>query len=315
MAKYCVFGSSGFIGSYLVKQLQEEGHEVIQVGRKKKDVVNYYDWDGLTYLKLERLMDGVTGVVNLAYASTPKTSFDDPIADIRDNLPSIVNFLEWMSFFSLDKIIMVSTGGAIYGNTNENPISEKAATNPISPYGITKLAVEKYSSMYFTHKKLPIVIIRPGNAYGIGQKPFIGQGFIATAAYSILERKRLKIFGKTGTVRDYIHVTDVANGIVKALEYGQVGETYNLGTGKGVSTKYLIDLLSKISQKDGYEVPNIDYESLRPFDVKRNVLNCKKLQQHTGWLPTTNIKEGIQEYWEHALKTHRQKSLDRILWI
>ena len=259
-------------------------------------------------------MEGVSGVINLSYASTPKTSFDDPITDIKDNLPSVINFLEWMSLFSIKRIVMVSTGGAIYGNTNENPISETAATNPVSPYGITKLAVEKYSSMYCTHKKLPIITVRPGNAYGIGQSPFLGQGFIATATYSMLEKKEVKIFGRNGTVRDYIHVRDVSNGIIAALKKGKIGETYNIGTGRGVSTKFVFELISKIASNAGYFVPKVKNEKLRPFDVRKNILDSSKLQKDTGWYPKISLEEGIEEYWAYSLKDYNSKAIERVSW-
>ena len=314
MAKYCVFGGLGFIGKYIVNQLRSEGHQVIVIGMKMRNLEDYYDWNGLTYLKLEQIMEGVNGVINLAYASTPKTSFDDPITDIKDNLPSIVNFLEWMSLFSVKRIVMVSTGGAIYGNTNENPISEAAATNPISPYGITKLAVEKYSSMYCTHKKLPVITVRPGNAYGVGQSPFLGQGFIATATYSVLDQREMKIFGKNGTVRDYIHVKDVADGIIAALKKGKIGETYNIGTGRGASTKFVFDYISKLARKNGFLSPKVQIEKLRPFDVRKNILDSSKLRKDTGWCPKVSLEEGIEEYWNHSLEAFKSKAIERVLW-
>ncbi|WBL21661.1 NAD-dependent epimerase/dehydratase family protein [Zunongwangia sp. HRR-M8] len=315
MEKYCVFGGFGFIGQYIVNQLRSEGHRVVVIGSKMRNIEDYYHWGGLTYLKLEQIMEKVDGVINLAYASTPKTSFDDPITDIKDNLPSVINFLEWMSMFSVKRIVMVSTGGAIYGNTNENPISETAATNPISPYGITKLAVEKYSSMYYSHKKLPVITVRPGNAYGIGQSPFAGQGFIATATYSILENKGMEIYGKNGTIRDYIHVKDVADGIIAALKKGKIGQTYNVGTGRGVSTKYVFDYISKIAVKAGYIVPKVKNAKLRPFDVRKNVLDSSKLKSDTGWHSQITLEDGINEYWNHSLKDYNAKSIERVMWV
>ncbi|QCR22603.1 NAD-dependent epimerase/dehydratase family protein [Pontibacter sp. SGAir0037] len=314
MAKYCVFGGAGFIGQHVVNKLRVQGHEVIIVGNSRRNDAQHYDWSSLDYIDLKRILKGVEGVINLAYSSTPKTSFDDPIADIRDNLPFAINFFEWMGQFPISRIVMVSTGGAIYGNTNENPTSELAETNPISPYGITKLAVEKYAHMYFKHKGLPVISVRPGNAYGIGQTPFSGQGFIATATYSILENKAISIFGKEGTIRDYIHVEDVAEGIIAALYAGKPGEVYNIGTGIGTSNKTILDYLFKMALGDGFMLPEVYYKELRPFDVLENVLDTTKLTNHSGWRPKIDLSDGVQEYWNHAMAKVSNSSLNKVQW-
>ena len=313
MAKYCIFGGAGFIGRYLVDLLRAQGHETIVIGQQPRaEQKNYFVWSHLSETSLKVILHGVDGVVNLAYASTPKTSYDNPIDDIRENLPFVINFLEFLSQLSTPRVVMVSTGGAIYGNVGEGPISEKVTASPISPYGITKLAMEKYAMMYHAHKGLPVICLRPGNAYGVGQRPYSSQGFIATATHSVMDGKPMKIFGKQGTIRDHIHVRDVARAIYATLRFGRVGEVYNVGTGKGTSTLEIMNTLSGWSQKDGYPEPVVEKLPIRPFDVLSNVLDSSKLSSHTGWSPKVNLAEGLFDYWQHAKKG--KEKLDKVVW-
>jgi UDP-glucose 4-epimerase len=222
----CVIGGTGFIGSFVVRALLNEGRKVIVVGRNElptrllPDNVEYFQGDFGDKYFLQGILEGVNEIIEQAFATVPQTSFNNPVQDILENLPPAVNFLELASKFTLDKVVLVSSGGVIYGLTDKVPIDERHATNPISPYGITKLAAENYARMFCAIHELPVVVVRPGNAYGETQKPFVGQGFIATAIASILTQQELYLYGESGTIRDYIHVEDIAAGIVGALVHG-----------------------------------------------------------------------------------------------
>ena len=201
------------------------------------------------------------------------------------------------SAFTLEKILLVSSGGVIYGHTNKTPIDEEQATNPISPYGITKLAVEKYARMFHATRDLPIVCVRPRNAYGETQKPFSGQGFIATAIASILRGLALNLYGEAGTIRDYIHVEDVAGGIVAALSKGQAGGVYNIGSGEGRSNRDVLNALQPLAKAEGLEI-KLNTLPLRKFDVPINVLDNSRFCRQTGWKPNVPFQEGIKRTWD-----------------
>jgi UDP-glucose 4-epimerase len=204
--------------------------------------------------------------------------------------------------------VIVSSGGTIYGKAQNLPVPETHPTNPISPYGITKLAIEKYAMMFHEVKGLPVVCVRPSNAFGEGQKPFIGQGFVATAIVSILKKQKVILFGETGTIRDYIHVTDVANGIVAALEQGNPGMCYNLGSGFGRSNRAILDAILPFADLAKLQVQT---EILPPrrFDVPANVLDCKKLIHETGWKINIPFEEGIRRTWSWFYNEDRQLEL------
>jgi UDP-glucose 4-epimerase len=185
----------------------------------------------------------------------------------------------------------------VYGNAVRLPVTEDHPTNPISPYGITKLAVEKYALMYWKADALPVVCVRPANAYGEGQRPFIGQGFVATAIASILKGREVSIYGESGTVRDYIHVQDVSSGIIAAMENGVPGSCYNVGTGVGRSNRDVLNVLFKLAQANKLN-PVLKVMPPRQFDVAANVLSSAKLFADTGWQAEIAFEEGIERTWD-----------------
>ena len=197
MKHICVIGGGGFIGRYLVKRLLTSGRKVTVIGRKTTspfpDAVTYLFNKANTPDFLSEALTGIDEVIDLSYSTTPQTSFENAVQDIMDNLEVTVALFERLIKSSISKVIYVSSGGTIYGQAVKIPILEDHPTNPVSPYGITKLAIEKYGQMYHAINALPIVIVRPGNAYGEGQPPFRGQGFISTAIATILKREKVKI--------------------------------------------------------------------------------------------------------------------------
>ena len=109
------------------------------------------------------VLQGVDEIIHLAYLTVPKTSFDDPVQDILNNLPGTVVLLEAADHMDVKKFVFVSSGGTVYGKGGNAPIQEDHPTNPISPYGISKLTAEKYAKMFYEIKSLPVVCVRPAN--------------------------------------------------------------------------------------------------------------------------------------------------------
>jgi UDP-glucose 4-epimerase len=218
------------------------------------------------------------------------------VRDILDNLPAEVKLFEMACALRIKKLVFVSSGGTVYGKALRLPQDEEHPTAPISPYGITKLSTEKYAFMFHELESLPVVCVRPGNAYGEGQKPFVGQGFVATAIVSILQRRELVLFGESGTIRDYLHVSDVAEGILASLEHGTPGECYNIGSGMGLSNREVLDAIAPLAQAAGRDI-RLEVLPARRFDVPANVLDWNKLHLATGWTPRLPFPEGIERAW------------------
>lgn len=302
-----IVGGGGFIGSHLVELLMARGsRNIIVAGRQPHTRfplaagAHYVQGDiGATGF-LQGLLEQCDEVVDLAYATVPKTSFDDPILDVQANLPSSVALLREAARSRLRRFILVSSGGTVYGNAKYLPIDESHPTNPISPYGITKLALEKYAQMFCCLESLPAVIVRPSNAYGIHQLGDLSQGFVGASIHATLHGKEVKLFGQQGTTRDYIFVTDLAEGIASALEHGIVGETYNIGTGVGLNNREVLEVLDSVARSTGYSVRTRILPE-RVFDVAANVLSSARLASVSGWFPRTTVEEGIRLTWQWAL--------------
>lgn len=286
------------------------GRQVTVVGRRPAPAealpegVKYITGDYGDRDFLSSVLHGTEEIVDLAYATVPHTSFENPVHDIIGNLPAFVSFLEVASGLELKKLVVVSSGGVVYGITNDLPISETHPTNPISPYGITKLAVEKYAYMFHKIKDLPVVCVRPSNAYGQRQRPFAGQGFVATAMASVLKGLDITIYGEKGTVRDYIHVIDVAGGIVSALDHGAPGSLYNIGTGEGRSNYEVLDSILSLAGEMGLRA-KIKVLPTHRFDVPANVLDSRRIREETGWSPSVPFEDGIRMTWRWYCKALR----------
>lgn len=307
----CVIGGSGFIGEHLVRILLDQGKDVTVIGRSRlpsrqlPGQVRYLCGDYGESNFLRSAFNNVNEVVDLAYASVPKTSFEDPFNDLLRNIPASINLFEVASSLPIKKIIIVSSGGTVYGKAFDLPITEDHHTNPISPYGITKLAIEKYASMYHVLKGLPVVCLRPGNAYGQGQKPFREQGIVATAMASALEGREITLFGERGTIRDFVYVRDIAAAIALALDNCPLGEFYNVGTGIGTSTLEILNMIAAITKLEDVKL-RVKILPPRKYDVPVNVLDSLKFRIVTGWVPKVSLAEGLELTWKH-FKEHLNK--------
>lgn len=293
-----VIGGAGFIGFHLVKQLITTGRNVTVLGRRTLPMyalpanVSYVTGDFGQIELISNLLSKNEEVIHLAYATVPNTSFENPLADLLQNLPPTVQLFSLAAHKGV-RLVLVSSGGTVYGEPINLPISETHPARPISPYGVTKLTLENYAYLYAKTHGLDFVCIRPANAYGVGQRPFVGQGFIATAIASVMQNKSVKIFGQQGTVRDYLYVSDLASGIVSALKFGQKSETYNLGSCVGLSNIDVIELIKPLMHNVGCSV-QIEILPERAFDVKVNILDSNKLQKHAAWQPKIDIVDGLR---------------------
>ena len=298
----CLIGGSGFIGSHLASLLAASGRELTVMGRSAAPIrklppgAKYVCGDYGDQQLLRKLMSQTDEVVDLAYATVPQTSFVDPIFDIQANLPPSVSMLRSAAEAGLRRVVLISSGGTVYGVARSLPIDEEHPTDPISPYGITKLTLEKYGLMFHRLTGLPVIIVRPGNAFGPGQVPEAGQGFVATAIARVLSNREVTIYGREGTVRDYVHVTDIARGITSALEHGQPGCCYNIGTGIGKSNLDVLRTIEPLASTRGRRI-ELRVDERRGFDVPVNILDSARLREVSGWTPRVPFEAGIEETW------------------
>jgi len=293
-----LIGGGGYIGTQLAAELAGAGRRVTVLGRKLAPDrvlapgVTYCHGDFADAALLGTLLDDHEAVIHLAYASVPSTAFGDPLADLLQNLAPAIGLFAAAARRGR-KLLLVSSGGTVYGEALELPITELHPTRPVSPYGLTKLTLEHYARLYSVLHGLSLICVRPANAYGVGQRPFSGQGFIATAMASAMRREPVKLFGREGTIRDYVYIDDLASGIASALESGQPGETYNLGSGIGLSNRQVLDAMTPLLNGMGVKLV-VEQLPARATDVKVNILDSRKLRDCSGWQPRVDLAEGLQ---------------------
>ncbi len=306
MKSTLLIGGGGFIGRHLLSSLAGKRRLTV-MGRHPKppqdfpEGTNYFCHDFTDLHGLKEVLSQHQEIIHLAYASVPKTSFDHPIEDINENLPPIIQLFECLKEIKIDKLLLISSGGTVYGEAQTHLIDESHPTNPLSPYGITKLTMEKYGLMYHHSHGIPVMILRPSNPYGPWQLPFRGQGFIATAMASILKNKPLTVFGEEGSTRDYLYITDLAEAIAGLLFEGKIGQTYNIGSGVGFSNLQVIQAVSKLTQQENLPV-HLEKFPKRIFDVQENILNSQKLKETIGWEPKIKLEQGLPLTWEWIKK-------------
>lgn len=258
--------------------------------------VSTFSGDFKNVSDLERVLNGVDIVVHLAH-STVRLTVDAALSDdIFENVIPSIQLFEFALRSSVKRIVFVSSGGTVYGEAGSGSITESVPTRPISLYGMTKLTIENYGLLLHRQRDLPLIIIRPSNAYGPGQRPFTGQGFVATAAASILTDKKVELYGDGDCARDYLYITDLAEGIVATILRGRIGQIYNIGTNTAYTQLQVLDVLRLIAHKEGRSV-SVTHKHRRSADVKCNRLSGEKLFDDTGFRPTVSFTEGMARTW------------------
>lgn len=147
-----------------------------------------------------------------------------------------------------------------------------------------------------------MVVVRPSNPYGVGQIGQNQQGFIGAAIHAWARALPLEVYGERGTVRDYIYIEDLASGLVAALERGDVGETYNIGTGVGYDNLQVLGVIEEALAGTGGRW-NLVGKEARPFDVQSNILDASKLRLRCGWTPRVGLHEGIESTYRKMIES------------
>jgi len=301
--KIAITGSSGLIGSCLFEKLSRE-HKVFGLDLRHSPYTNVIG-DILDFGLVERLVSRVDVVVHCAAQTSVARSIEDPLFDAQNNVVGTLNLLEaTRRSKGLRRFIHVSSA-AIYGFPNCVPIDEDHPKKPMSPYGVSKLAGEFYARVFHELYGAPTVCIRPFNVYGCESLLLRNPN----SEYSCVISKflgRIKkglppiIYGDGEQTRDFIHVQDVVDMVVLAMERDEsVGETFNCGTGREISINELVRLMISIS---GVNL-NPQYSDGRPGDIRRSCADMRRGEKVLGFKPKVSIEEGLMELFNHSCKT------------
>lgn len=301
MKRVLVIGGAGFIGSHLVDRLIPEGMLVRVLDRMPPDMspswiktgqVEYIAGDFVDHSAIDAAVKDVDVVYHLVSTTIPATSNIDPIFDVQSNLVGTVSFLKAGVAAGVKKVIFVSSGGTVYGKTLSIPIKEAAPTDPTCSYGITKLAIEKYLSLFELLHGLEFVAFRLANPFGEKQRSG-AQGAITAFMQRIATGQPIEIWGDGSIVRDYIYIDDVIDALIRGLQYKGQSRIFNVGSGEGRSLNEIIETLRLITGR-AFEVA---YTASRSLDVPRNVLDISLAKQELGWKPKTEWEDGLRKTW------------------
>lgn len=313
-----VTGGAGYIGSHTIQRLLEQGESAIVVdnfstGHKQTlNNIEFVECDIRDKKSLSEVFKkySIDAVIHFAASSLVGESMVDPAKYYENNLVGTLRLLEVMAQFNVKNLVFSSTA-ATYGNPIDVPISEDQVTRPTNTYGETKLAMEHMMKWFETAHGIKYVALRYFNAAGAHPNGMIGEDHSPEThliplvfQVALNQRKYISVYGddyptKDGTcIRDYIHVCDLADAHVKAVQYlrsGQPSTTCNLGNGDGYSVLEIIQAVREVTNR---EIPT-KIESRRNGDPAILIADATKAKNILGWLPQyTDIKEIIKTAWK-----------------
>lgn len=296
--KILVTGGAGFIASHITDAFVSEGHQVVvyddlssgfekNINPKAKFVKgNICDEELVERLFREEHFD----VVNHHAAQMDvRRSVKDPAFDANTNIIGTINLLQNAIKYKVKKFMFASTGGAVYGEQSYFPADENHPTQPLSPYGISKLAVEKYLYFYNAEYGLNYTILRYANIYGPRQNPFGEAGVVAIFTTRLLKGEQPIINGSGEQTRDYVFVGDVVKANLLTLN-DTANDIYNVGTGIETNVNQLFHKLNNIIGADKEE----KHGPAAPGEQMRSVITSEKLFRKFGWKPSTTLDEGLK---------------------
>jgi len=311
--KIFVAGGAGYIGSHMVHELVKNGHEVVVYdsliyGHKealppecKLIIGDLVDTEKIEKIFEEGFFDAA---MHFAAFISMGESMENPRIYFRNNVFNTLNLIDTLVKFQVHKFIFSSSAG-VYGNPVKLPIPEDHPTNPTNPYGDTKLMVEKILKWYDISYGLKSVCLRYFNAAGASLDGQNGEAHdpethIIPNAFKVVlgQKDYFELFGNDyptadGTcIRDYIHVLDLVDSHLKALDYlkdNGKSTIYNVGTGKGYSNREVLNMVKKISKVDF----KIEENPRRPGDANELVADPSKIKKELGWTPQYSDLETI----------------------
>ncbi len=302
-----VTGGAGFVGSHIVDRLSPTNKVTVLDNlssgslsnlEESKDRITFVKGDILDKWLLRDMVAEVEFIFHLAANIGNIKSIEDPYLDMDVNVKGTVNLLE-ACLNSNVKRLVYSSSGAIFGEAKYLPIDEEHPLNPESPYGVSKLAAEKYCFAYWKVHGVPTASLRYFNIYGSRQGKNEYANVISIFINRIKEGKPLTVYGDGNQTRDFVFVEDIVQvNLLAATQPAAVGEIFNIGTGIGPSLKELIGILDELS---GRKNPVI-YTDPRAGEVKHSRANIEKARKMLGYNPKITFKEGLPLTWKGEMK-------------
>jgi UDP-glucose 4-epimerase len=295
--KILVTGGAGFIGSNTVDSLVDQGGFDISViddlssGKRRQlnRAARFHQGDlrNRAFVKEVMAREQPEVILHLAAQMDVRRSVADPVFDAEVNLIGMLNLLEEGRAHGLRRVVFSSTGGAIYGEQQAYPCDEGHPLQPVSPYGVAKLATEKYLFFYKVQYGIDYLALRYANVYGPRQDPQGEAGVVAIFCARMLEGHPVKVFGDGEQTRDYVYVADVARANLAGLSSNASG-AINIGTGVETSVNQLYEKLAA----ENFELKRI-YDTARPGEQRRSVISPARALRDLKWAPEVPLAAGL----------------------
>ena len=300
--KVLVTGGAGFIGSHTVDALLERGSQVWVLDNLSTGTLrNLRRWRGNPKFHFRKntviqskIVDSLAGkvdaVLHLAAIVSPYLSVKKPQIVNEVNVSGTLNVLRAAVKRKVERIVFASSS-SVYGNQTILPISESNPLEPVTPYGVSKLAAEKYCGAFHQTYGLSTVSVRYFNVYGQRQSANPYSGIIAIFTNKLSRGLQPTIYGDGEQTRDFIHVSDVVKANLRALETERgIGQAFNVGTGQSTSIRQLYATLAELSNKP--EMAPV-YADERPGDIKHSYANMERARDILGFEPKIELKQGL----------------------
>ena len=307
MKKVIVTGGLGFIGSNLIKILNKKKFFIINIDKISyasnknnipnniknykfyKENINNKDFIVKILKKYKPSL-----IFNLAAETHVDKSIDGPKSFINSNIFGVFNLLEAIRIYKKKiKLIHISTD-EVYGDINKFSSKENDTYNPSSPYSASKASGDLLIKSYIRTYNVPAIITNCCNNYGPNQYP---EKLIPTIIYKIINNQKIPIYGNGKNIREWIHVNDHCEALLKIALKGKIGENYNIGSGHKMQNidimKKIISIFKKINNNKKYE-PKFLFVKDRPGHDVRYSLNSSKLRKNLNWKCKINFNEGIK---------------------
>lgn len=295
LMRCAVLGGGGFIGTNLCRSLAGRVGALKAFGRRQSfptalEGIDWFAGDFNDPLSVAAGIEGCDTVFHLINATTPTNANVDKIADLRSNVISTLNLLEACRIGGVERVVFVSSGGTIYGIPEKIPTREDDPCWPITSYGISKLAVERYLHLYSHMYGLDYRVLRVSNPFGPYQTPAKNQGVIAAFIKRVMAGQHLEVWGDGTVIRDYLYVDNVVEALELAALHEGSDRIFNIGSGVGRSLNEVIEAIEAI---EGVPVP-VERREGRLVDIPVSTLDITRAERGLGWSPQVEFVEGLQ---------------------
>ena len=311
-----ITGVAGFVGSHLAERLLSDGHEVLGIDAfvdfysrrvKEKNLEGPRSWERFTFMEgdlveldLIPLLQDVDWIFHQAAQAGVRASWGEEFTRyVECNVLATQRLLEAAKKSTAIKRFVYASSSSVYGDTTILPVTEDVTPQPISPYGVSKLAAEHLCSLYYHNFGLPTVSLRYFTVYGPRQRPDMAfHRFCKSAA----EHLPIHIYGDGEQTRDFTYISDVVEANIRSTTSdAAIGQVFNIAGGSRVTVSHVVDLLEEVS---GSTV-NVKHEHKQHGDVRDTFADTSRAAKLIGYQPLVSLHDGLAHEFEYIVSLYK----------